>query len=244
MPLPDLSGLYIITGNYGSGKTEVSVNMALSGRAAGKEVRIADLDLVNPYFRTREAKSPLRAAGIDVILPDEGWLNADLPILTPRVAGVIRRPSELTILDVGGDDVGATVLAALSAALQQIPPDIPVHIAQVVNPHRPYTDTPEGAIAIGREIETAARIRITGYIGNANLIDETTASVIMDGHRFMTDLARKADLPLLFITVPEPLAAKPDRGDISCPVLPIRRQMTPPWAKGTPPRPADRSRKA
>ncbi len=107
----DLDGIVVIVGNYGSGKTEISINLAANRKREGLEVRIADLDLVNPYFRTREARVPLSEMGIDVVLPPKQYLKADLPILSPKIAGMIRQPSQLTLLDVGGNDVGATVLA-------------------------------------------------------------------------------------------------------------------------------------
>jgi hypothetical protein len=94
-----LSGIVIIVGNYGSGKTEISINLAANRKQAGVDVRVADLDLVNPYFRTREAKDALGSLGIDVVLPEDKYLQADLPILSPLVAGMIRGPSELTLLD-------------------------------------------------------------------------------------------------------------------------------------------------
>ena len=99
----DLEGIVIIVGNYGSGKTEVAVNLAMARKKAGIDVRVADLDLVNPYFRTREARAVLARKGIEVVLPPEKYLSADLPIVSPAVSGMIRRPSRLSILDVGGD---------------------------------------------------------------------------------------------------------------------------------------------
>ena len=115
----DLDGVVVIVGNYGSGKTEVAVNLALHHRRGGKDVQIADLDLINPYFRTREARVPLRKLGIEVVLPPERYLHADLPILSPAVAGMLRQTGRLTLLDVGGNDAGATVLASLSHVLRE-----------------------------------------------------------------------------------------------------------------------------
>ena len=167
----NLAGIVGIVGNYGSGKTEISINLAVNRKQAGVEVRIADLDLINPYFRTREAKASLNDLGIEVVVPNKEYLQADLPILNPAIAGLIRKPAQLTLLDVGGDDAGSTVLSSLADHLstQQ------VTLLQVVNPHRPFTDTIAGCLKIKTEIETAARLSITGLIGNANLIDETTA---------------------------------------------------------------------
>jgi hypothetical protein len=223
----DLTGIVVIVGNYGSGKTEVSINLAVHRKRAGIEVRIADLDLVNPYFRTREAKAPLANLGIDVVLPPEQYLQADLPILTPLVAGMIRQPSELTLLDVGGDDVGATVLATLEDAFK----DKSLSVLQVVNPLRPFTETIEGCLKIRAEIEQASRLSINGLVGNANLIDETTPDHIYNGYDFVKTLSEQSGLPLEFITFARELLPLIDVRRFSCPVLTIERQLVPPWQK-------------
>jgi len=223
----DLEGIVIIVGNYGSGKTEVAVNLALARKREGIDVRVADLDLVNPYFRTREARVALARQGIGLVLPPEKYLHADLPILSPAVAGLIRRPSPLTLLDVGGDGVGATVLAALADPLA----GKPVRMLQVVNPYRPFTDTIQGCLNIRREIEQASRLKIVGLIGNPNLIDETTPEDIYSGYDFLIALSRASDLPLSFLTVPKPLAAAVDADRFDCPVLIIERHLAPPWKR-------------
>ncbi len=221
----DLDGIVAIVGNYGSGKTEVAINLAVNRKRAGLDVRIADLDLVNPYFRTREAREALEAQGIHVVLPPQEYLQADLPILSPTIAGMIRKPDGLTILDVGGDDAGATVLAALGDAFA----GLDVRMLQVVNPLRPNTATVEGCLKIKEEIETAAKLTISGLIGNANLIDDTEAQVIYDGYDFLHELATASGLPLEFITVAQDLMAQIDAAQFGCPILPIARQLVPPW---------------
>ena len=223
----DLEGIVVIVGNYGSGKTEVAINLALARKKAGIDVRVADLDLVNPYFRTREAKVTLARRGIEVVLPPEQYLHADLPILSPAVAGLIRRPSQLTLLDVGGDGVGATVLSALADPLK----DRPVCMLQVVNPFRPFTDTVEGCLKIRREIEQASRLTVSGLIGNSNLIDETTPADIYSGYDFVAALSEETGLPLAFVTLPKPLLPEVDTARFGCPVLTIDRQLLPPWKR-------------
>ncbi|MDM8526427.1 cobalamin biosynthesis protein CbiA [Desulfococcaceae bacterium HSG8] len=222
-----LSGIIIIVGNYGSGKTEVSINLAVNRKNAGLDVRVADLDLVNPYFRTREAKNTLSEIGIEVVLPPEKYLRADLPILTPAVSGMIRQPSDVTLLDAGGDDVGATVLAALADSLK----GKDVQMLQVINPFRPFTDTVQGCLKMRDEIEKTSKMKITGIIGNANLIDDTTVEAIYEGYDFMTRVSEKSGLPLEFITVRTDLLPQTDTSRFTCPVLPVRRQLVPPWKK-------------
>ena len=222
-----VKGIVVIVGNYGSGKTEVAINLAVNRKRAGLDVRIADLDLVNPYFRTREARKQLAELGIDVVLPPEKYLQADLPILSPVIAGLIRRPSQLTLIDAGGNNVGATVLATLADSLQKKP----VHMFQVVNPFRPFTDTVAGCLKMRNEIEKASKMTVNGIVGNANLIDETTVESIYKGYDFVKSLCDESRLPLEFITASAELLPEIDVERFSCPVLSIERQLVPPWKK-------------
>ncbi len=223
----NLKGIVIICGNYGSGKTETAVNLAVSRRAQGLDVKIADLDLVNPYFRAREARKPLKALGVDVILPDKQYMHADLPILAPAVAGIIKQPSELTILDAGGDDVGVTVLAALQDSLSKQK----VQMLQVINPFRPFTENIEGCLKIKEEIEASSKMKITGLIGNANLIDETTCDIIHKGYDFLMDVSSATGLKLEFITASSNLIPQLEIERFSCPVLTLDRKLQFPWKR-------------
>jgi len=225
----NLNGLVVIVGNYGSGKTEVAINLAVNRKRAGLDVGIADLDLVNPYFRTREARIVLTELGIKVILPPEQYLQADLPVLSPAIAGMIRDCGDFLILDVGGDDAGAMVLSALADAFS----GKRVQMLQVVNPLRPQTSTVSGCITMRNEIEKAAQMTITGLIGNANLIDETSAEDIYSGYEFVQRVSQESGLPLEFITVSQELLPKIDMKRFSCAVLPIARQLVPPWLKAS-----------
>ncbi|MBT8369556.1 MAG: cobalamin biosynthesis protein CbiA [Deltaproteobacteria bacterium] len=222
-----LSGIVCIVGNYGSGKTEVSINLAVNRKQSGLDVRLADLDLVNPYFRTREARTVLAELGVEVILPPEQYLQADLPVLSPTIAGIIQKPNGLTLLDVGGDDAGAMVLASLADAFK----DIEVQMLQVVNPLRPQTSTVAGCLKIRNDIEAAAKMTITGLIGNANLIAETSSKEIYSGYEFIQALSTQSGLPVEFVTVAQEILPGIDTKRFACPVLAIARQLVPPWLK-------------
>lgn len=221
----NLSGIIIIVGNYGSGKTEVSVNLAANQKRKGINVCVADLDLVNPYFRTREAINSLSKLGVDVIAPEKQYLKADLPILSPKVIRLIRQPGQLAILDAGGDGVGSTVLAALGDSLN----NKKIRMLQVVNPFRPFTDTIDGCINIREQIEKASNLTINGIISNTNLIDQTTKQDIYKGYGFVKSYAVKLGLPLEFITASKKFMSAIRLNSFSCPVLPIERQLVPPW---------------
>jgi len=224
-----LSGVVIIVGNYGSGKTEIAVNLAVHQKRRGINVRVADLDLVNPYFRTREARAVLAAKGIDVVLPPERLLQADLPILIPQVAGLIKAPGDLAILDVGGDDAGATVLAALHHVLAQL--EGKMTMIQVVNPFRPNTGSVEGCLKMRGIIESSARLSINRWACNAHMLDETTLDHLRFGNQFMESLQKASGLKVEFVTAPHDLVRQIEAGQSSWPVLPIYRQLVPPWKK-------------
>ncbi len=221
----DLKGIVIICGNYGSGKTETAVNLAMTKKQEGLDVKIADLDLVNPYFRTREAKGLLENMGIDVILPDNKYMHADLPILAPAVAGLIQQPSELTILDAGGDDAGVTVLAALADYLSKKQ----VHMLQVINIFRPFTENVKGCIKIKEEIEKSSKIKVTGLVSNANLIDETKPEHIYKGYDLLKDVSNATGLEMKFITARSHLIPQLELDHFTCPVLEINRKLNFPW---------------
>lgn len=222
-----LSGVVIIVGNYGSGKTEVAINLAAIRSRAGDTVHIADLDLVNPYFRTREAMGILANLGIDVVVPPQEYLHADLPILSPIVSGLIKRPGQLALLDVGGDGVGARVLSALADALAHRE----ITMLQVINPYRPFTDSFEGCDLIREEIQQASQLRVNGIIGNPNLIELTTLEDVYSGYAFVRQYGDKRGLPLMMTTVPSFLADRLDTGILGGPLLVIQRQLVPPWRK-------------
>jgi hypothetical protein len=218
--------LIAIVGNYGSGKTELSVNLSLQIAATGRRVQIADLDIVNPYFRCREAQALMQAHGIRVVVPPGAQVWADLPIILPEIRGMLH-PSAgtLSIFDVGGDDVGARALASFRTSIT----DGEYELWQVINAKRPFTDTVEGCLEMTRLIEEASRWKVTGLLVNSHLIDETTVDVIMDGWRLAEAVRARTGLPIRFVAAMEHLADAPDLDAIDAPVLRLRRLMLPPW---------------
>jgi RecA/RadA recombinase len=214
----------LIVGNYGSGKTEVAVNLAIQLRQRGS-VAIADLDIVNPYFRCREARGEMESHGIRVINPEGDFQAADLPIILPEIRGVVQNGEDTLVLDVGGDDVGARVLGSLTDVLA----NQPYEMLQVVNARRPFTETVAGCLKIGREIEAAARLSVTGLIANTHLLEDTDTATVMEGLQLTREVGQAANLPVAFVTVNEDLRNEFDVQAAGCPVLWIRRRMLPPW---------------
>ena len=218
----------LFTGNYGSGKTEVAVNYAAAFANSGLAVKIADLDLVNPYFRCREAREPLEALGVEVIAPGGEFHSADLPILLPTVRGLIEHPDGLAILDVGGDSVGATVLSSLvkSFALNHY------EMYFVLNKNRPFTGTVEGALQLISEVETAARLNVTAIVANTHLMDETTPAMVVEGVDFARTVAASKGIKFAFAAIDGVFLTHPLISALQVPVLPIIRMLLPPWKIG------------
>lgn len=229
--IASFKGVVAIVGNYGSGKTEISVNMALYLRAKGLAVSIADLDLVNPYFRTREARIVLQNQGVNTLLPPEKLMEADLPIVTPQILGKLRAPlanDETVILDIGGDPVGATVLASLAEALSKAER---LSTIQVVNPFRPYTGDVAGCLDMRAKIEKASTLTVTHWAVNAHLLNETEPEHIVRGYELGLELEKATGLPLAFMAVRDTVLPKINPTDFRCPILAISRKLGMPWDK-------------
>jgi len=216
----------LFLGNFGSGKSEVAVNFAfhMVDNYPDLGVSIADLDLVNPYFRSREARDQLGEAGINLVLPDSRYMDADLPILVPGVRSILMGGTGYTVLDIGGDEVGAKVLGALTDAL----PRGSYRALQVVNANRPFTRTTEGVIQIAREIEEVSMIQFTGYVCNTHLMEYTNLDNILEGVELVRRTQEITGLPLEFVTAPAELV-KELQQHVPEEVLPISRFLTPPW---------------
>jgi phosphohistidine swiveling domain-containing protein len=222
-----LHRLVIIAGNYGSGKTEIAVNLAMSLAAAGARVRLADLDIVNLYFRSREAQALLEAAGVDVVVPEGAMRHADAPVILPQVRAMVSDTDvDYAIFDVGGNDVGARVLSSLHDVLS----NAPAQVVQVINARRPFTSTKEECVQMIRSIEQSGRVRVTDIVSNTHLMDETQPAHILEGVSLARDVAAALSLRLAFVSAPVCLASHPAVRSLNIPVMPLTRRLTPPWA--------------
>lgn len=218
----------LFTGNYGSGKTEVAVNYAAYFASQGVSTKIADLDLVNPYFRCREAREPLEQLGVDVIAPGGELHSADLPILLPTVRGSIEHNEGVTVLDVGGDSVGATVLSGLVQSFARNR----YEMCFVLNKNRPFTGSIDGALQLISEVESASRIKVTAIVANTHLMDETSAQMVAEGIEFAKAVAAAKGVKFGFAAVMKSLLDHPALANINVPVLPMMRMLLPPWKLG------------
>ena len=220
--------LIMVVGNCGSGKTEVAVNMAIAMAKEGRSVSIADLDIVNPYFRCRDAHDLMAGHGIRVVIPPGAQAVADLPIIVPEIKGMLRPPEgQVSIFDVGGDPVGAKLLSSFHAHLG----DAPYELWQVINSRRPFTRDLPGCLAMRAQIEESSRLKVTGLIANAHLVQETTPAVIIEGYALAQAMSKTTGIPVKFVTAMGALADAPEVRAIGAPVLQLTRHMLPPWIR-------------
>ena len=211
--------LTLFAGHYGSGKTNIAVNYALKLAGEGKDVVIADLDIVNPYFRTKDSAAVLEAAGVQLISPQFANSNVDLPALPAEAYRLVQDKSIYGIMDIGGDDRGAYALGRYVPTLKE---ENNYRMVFVANCYRPLTRTPEDAMEVMREIEEACKLRFTDIINNSNLASETTPQTVLESQDYMEKLSALSGLPIFATTaeytVAEALAEKIDN------VLPLRLQ--------------------
>ena len=219
----------IIVGGYGSGKSEVSVNLArtlvLNQEFKKRPISILDLDIVNPYFRSREASVELEKLGIEAINPEGSEYYADLPIILPQIKGVIQNAQGTVICDVGGDDVGARVLSSLESSFHRESYDMFL----VLNANRPFTSTVAATQKLIGEIESSSRLRFSGIISNTHLMDYTTAETVMDGIKLSEAVSKETNLPILCISAETKILDLMTKNKIKYPVLPLNRSLLKPW---------------
>jgi hypothetical protein len=211
--------LTLFAGHYGSGKTNIAVNFALHLAGQGKKVCIGDLDIVNPYFRTKDSAKALEKAGVTLISPQFANSNVDLPALPAEAYRLVTDRSVYGIMDIGGDDRGAYALGRYVPAIKG---ENDYEMAYVANPYRPLTQTPEEALEVMREIETACGLTFTCIVNNANLGHETTAGMVLEAVPYMEQLSRLSGLPVWLHTAKADVAAQLE-GKLS-PVLPLTLQ--------------------
>lgn len=194
--------IQIFMGHYGSGKTSLAVNLALQLRRAGHKVTIADLDIVNPYFRTTDSRAELAAAGVALVASAFAGSNVDLPALPAELYAAIADTSGYALLDVGGDDRGAVALGRFAPEILSQGEAI---VCFVVNFYRPLTQTAAEALAVLREVEAASGLRCTALVNNSNLGPETTAEDVLAAAERMEELSALSGLPVYLTSMREGL---------------------------------------
>lgn len=194
----------LFAGHYGSGKTNIAVNYALLLAREGKRAAIADLDIVNPYFRTKDSAAELAAAGVSLISPQFANSNVDLPALPAETYRLVEDRSLYAVMDIGGDDRGAYALGRYTPFILE---EGDYRMAFAANPYRPLTRTPEEALEVMGEIEAAGGLPFTAIVNNANLAHETTAETVLAAIPYMEKLSELSGLPVWMTSAEERVAA-------------------------------------
>ncbi len=224
----ELLPITVIVGHAGVGKTNVALGLAKAEAAAGRTVTLADLDVVNPYFRSSDYDDQLREAGVRLIAPVLARTTLDTPSLTGELDAAIEQttdPDVRLIIDVGGDDDGATTIGRWSRQLIEAGAEV----LYAVSAFRALTSTPEEAAALLPGIEEHAHLRATGILNTSNLGDETTAAHVEAGRAFAVEVARLTGLPLVATVAPEVSGYKPTTGELTEPILTMPRHIRLPW---------------
>ncbi len=215
----DPKRLTLFAGHYGSGKTNIAVNYAMYLASLGNKVCIADLDIVNPYFRTKDSAKELEKAGVELICPRFANSNVDLPALPAEAYRLVEDTRTYGIMDIGGDDRGAYALGRYVPAIRK---ENNYHIAYVANCYRPLTRTPRDALEVMREIEGACGLQFTCIINNSNLGTETAPDTVLDSLPFIRELSSLSGLPIFLHTARIDIAAALENK--LSPVLPLQLQ--------------------
>lgn len=217
--------LVIVIGHYGSGKTEFAVNYAVKMKEIYENVSIADLDIVNPYFRSREKREFFEEIGIKLFDSSIRNTAVDLPALPAELMGVITNPNIKSIIDVGGDPVGARVLARFAEQIKNVDYDM----FYVINGNRPDTSTVDGVINYLKMIEATSRLKITGLVNNTHMLKATTVEDVEFGHELTKKVSWETDIPIRYEAVIKETAEKIKNQEILEKLFPINLYMREEW---------------
>ena len=197
----------LLCGHYGSGKTNIAVNMAFDLKKQEANVALADLDIVNPYFRAKDSQKELKDANIRLICSEYANSNVDIPALPQDMYAISDDKSLHCILDIGGDDRGALALGRLAPAILE---ENDYEMLMVINRARPLTRDAASTLEVMREIEAAGGIRFTGLVNNTNLGAETTAEDLLTSLPYAKEVAERSGLPIVATAVREDLMSELD----------------------------------
>lgn len=192
----------LLCGHYGSGKTNVAVNMAFDIKGEYDNVAIADLDIVNPYFRTKDSAKELENAGIKLIASEYAGTNVDIPAMPQEMYSLTHDKTVHAVIDVGGDDRGALALGRIAPAIIE---ENNYECLLVINKFRPLTPDVASTLEVMREIETAGKIKFTGIVNNSNLGEETTVEDVLGSVSYAEEFSKVSGLPIKCTSVNEKL---------------------------------------
>lgn len=186
---------FVFTGNFGSGKSELAINLALQKVQENPPCTLVDMDTINPYFRSAERGDVLKSAGVRVIAPPYALHKIEIMSVSAEVYSVFAQKDGTVIFDAGGDPVGAIPLGQYFPYFKDIPKE-QLHVFMVINPFRPLAETADKAHALMEQIQMATRLAVTDIINNANLVEETTLEDLLTGYHVVKELSEKTGLPV------------------------------------------------
>ena len=189
----EVKRLTLFAGHYGSGKTNIAINYAVWLKNQGLPVTIADLDIVNPYFRVQDSARLLKETGIPLIVSEYAGTNLDAPAMPKEAYGLVADTERYGVLDIGGDDRGAL---ALGRYVPDILAEDNYEMLLVANKARPLTRTVDDTLVVMREIEQASGLPFTALVNNTNLGPETSVQDLLDSVQYIEDLSRRSGLPV------------------------------------------------
>ncbi len=216
----------LFAGHYGSGKTNISVNYALWLKEEYEKVVIADLDIVNPYFRSKDNEKHLEERGIHLISSEYANSNVDVPAMPSEAYAIIDNKQTVAVIDVGGDDRGALAMGRYAPAILE---ENDYEMLFVINKYRPLTPDCASTIAVMHEIETACSMKFTGIVNNSNLGDETDEETVMNSVQYADEISKTSGLPIRMTTVKEDLYNTLKDKVVNC--TPIKLYVRQSWAK-------------
>lgn len=196
--MKDFKRLTLLCGHYGSGKTNVAVNLAFYLKEQYNNLVVADLDIVNPYFRTKDSLDDFKKHGIELICSEYANTNVDIPALPANMYRLTTDKNLTAVIDVGGDDRGAYALGRL---VPEIEAEDNFDMLMVINGFRPLTPDAESTIEVMREIETACKLKFTGLVNNSNIGEATTAEDILNSMDYANEVSKQSGLPIVMTTV-------------------------------------------
>ena len=185
---------YVIIGNFGSGKTELALNMAFEAAAEGQKVTLVDIDVINPYFRSTERKAELEAAGIRLISPNFTSSGVEVPSIPAEIFSVFSDASDLVVFDVGGDPVGAIAMGQYYGYFRELEN---FEVWYVINCRRPLSSGADENLEMIGKITGVSRLRVTGILNNTNLAHETTPKDLFDGLEITREVSERSGLPII-----------------------------------------------
>jgi len=216
--------LVIVVGHYGSGKTEFSINYAVKSKESFKNVNLVDLDIVNPYFRSREKKQTLEEKGIKVMASNLVNKNLDIPALSPSINGAINDINAKTIIDAGGDPVGAKALSRYNNIIKKKDYDMFL----IVNANREETRSPKKVIEYFKKIEETSRLKITGLVNNTHTLKSTAEEDVMRGVDLVNKVSKELNIQVKYHTAINKIAYEINKNE-GIEVFPIELYMREEW---------------